>query len=325
MDNLKNNILISPPAADSDRGMRLDRFLSGCFPEFSRSRIQQLVKSGCVSADDDLALDNSFRIRPGDSFTLEIPPAVEAVPRPENIPLNIVYEDADILVVDKPAGMTVHPAAGAWDGTLVNALLYHCRDSLSGIGGVLRPGIVHRIDKDTSGLLVVAKNDAAHRGLSAQFAEHSVERAYFAVVYGVPAPLSGRMETLIGRSPFNRKKMAVVERGGKRAVTNYQTLEVFHNAVSLVQCRLETGRTHQIRVHLSSRGNALVGDQLYTKSGKSSVVLPSALKTLVNNFPRQALHAATLGFIHPLSGALLHFESGFPQDMQALISALKSK
>ena len=230
-----------------------------------------------------------------------------------------------ILIVNKPAGMTVHPAAGAWDGTLVNALLYHCRDSLSGIGGVLRPGIVHRIDKDTSGLLVVAKNDAAHRGLSAQFAEHSVERTYFAVVYGVPAPLSGRMETLIGRSPFNRKKMAVVERGGKRAVTNYQTLEVFHNAVSLVQCRLETGRTHQIRVHLSSRGNALVGDQLYTKSGKSSVVLPSALKTLVNNFPRQALHAATLGFIHPLSGALLHFESGFPQDMQALISALKSK
>ena len=304
--------------------MRLDKYLSVKLPEFSRSRLQKLISDGLVECDDVVIADNSHKIKEGDVYQITVPPPEDALPQSQNIPLNIVYEDDDIVVVNKPAGMTVHPGAGVYDGTLVNALLYHCRDNLSGIGGVKRPGIVHRIDKETSGLLVVAKNDIAHRFLSEQFAEHSITRSYIAVVYDVPQPLSGRIEGNIGRSRFDRKKMAIVETGGKHAITNYKTLQIFGKAAAVVQCNLETGRTHQIRVHLSSMGNALIGDKVYVKNKKSTVQLPDDLKTFVNNFPRQALHAKTLGFIHPRSKSFMEFDSELPQDIDELIGRLKS-
>ena len=319
----EENIFITPIAEQAEKNMRLDKFLSAKMPDFSRSRLQKLIEEGFVECDDVVITDNSHKVKVGDSFQITVPPAQEAEPEPQDIALNIVYEDDDIVVINKPAGMTVHPAAGAYDGTLVNALLFHCKDNLSGIGGVKRPGIVHRIDKETSGLLVVAKNDAAHRFLSEQFAEHSIERTYIAVVYGVINPLSGRIEAAIGRSKFDRKKMAIVENGGKFAVTNYKTLKVFGKACSMVQCKLETGRTHQIRVHLSSAGNALVGDKVYVKNKKSEISLPVNLKNYVNNFPRQALHAKSLGFIHPKTKEFMQFDSELPADMAELIAKLE--
>ena len=319
----EENIFITPIAEQAEKNMRLDKFLSAKMPDFSRSRLQKLIEEGFVECDDVVITDNSHKVKVGDSFQITVPPAQEAEPEPQDIALNIVYEDDDIVVINKPAGMTVHPAAGAYDGTLVNALLFHCKDNLSGIGGVKRPGIVHRIDKETSGLLVVAKNDAAHRFLSEQFAEHSIERTYIAVVYGVINPLSGRIEAAIGRSKFDRKKMAIVENGGKFAVTNYKTLKVFGKACSMVQCNLETGRTHQIRVHLSSAGNALVGDKVYVKNKKSEISLPVNLKNYVNNFPRQALHAKSLGFIHPKTKEFMQFDSELPADMAELIAKLE--
>lgn len=322
MSEPENNIFFSPVVETVDKGLRLDKFLSRSFPDMSRAQLQRLILNGNVSSDDNVIIDNAFKVREGDSYQIVVPEAIDANPEPENIPLDIIYEDDDIIVVNKPAGMTVHPAPGAPRGTLVNALLFHCRDNLSGIGGVKRPGIVHRIDKETSGLLVAAKNDMAHRFLCEQFAEHSIERTYFAVVYGVPAPLAGRIEGNIGRSPYDRKKMAIVRNGGKPAATNYKTLQIFHNAAALVQCNLETGRTHQIRVHMSSIGCHLVGDKVYEKSGKTTVPLPATLKHKVNSFPRQALHAATLGFIHPRSKKFIRFECEFPQDIRELIEEL---
>lgn len=317
-------IFTSPIVNKDCKGLRIDKFLADSFPFMSRSQVQRLIKEGNVTCDESVIADASFKVRIDDSYQVEVPEAVDAEPAAEDIPLDIVYEDDDLVVVNKPAGMTVHPAPGALSGTLVNALLYHCRDNLSGIGGVKRPGIVHRIDKDTSGLLVVAKNDAAHRFLSEQFFEHSVERTYFAVVYGVPNPLSGRIEGDIGRSPYDRKKMAVVQRGGKTAATNYKTISCSGTTAALVQCNLETGRTHQIRVHMSSIGCNLVGDQLYVKSKKSSIGAPDAeTKNFVNNFPRQALHAATLGFVHPKTREKMSFSSEFPTDIKQLLSVLK--
>lgn len=323
MDINENNQFLTPSAAAEDKGMRLDKFLAANLPGFSRAALQRLIGEGNVSADDVVIIDNSYKVRPGDSFQVIVPEAEEAEPQPENIPLEIVYEDEDLLVVDKPAGMTVHPAPGARSGTLVNALLFHCAGSLSGIGGVKRPGIVHRIDKETSGLLVVAKNDAAHRSLSEQFAEHSIERTYYAVVYGVPNPLNGRIESQIGRSPYDRKKMAVLQKGGKFAATNYKTLKIFRNIASLVQCNLETGRTHQIRVHMSSAGCNLIGDKVYEKARKTQIPAPAELKNYLNNFPRQALHAATLGFVHPRSRKPLFFQSEIPADMAQLLAELE--
>ena len=318
----EENKIFSVAAEDDAQKERLDKFLAERLPEMSRAQIQRLITSGCVEADDVLIVDNAHKVKAGDIFQITVPPAAEAEPEPEEIPLDIVYEDDDLLVVNKPAGMTVHPAAGAYSGTLVNALLFHCRDKLSGIGGVKRPGIVHRIDKETSGLLVVAKNDLAHKNLSEQFAAHSIERTYLAIVYGVPQPLSGTIEGNIGRSATDRKKMALVASGGKPAVTHYQTLQAFGRAVALVQCRLETGRTHQIRVHLSSRGHALVGDKVYVKSKKTELMLPEPLKSEVNHFARQALHAKSLGFEHPRSGQWLQFDSQLPADMQNLLTLL---
>ena len=313
----------TPPVESEQQNMRLDRFLSSCFPQFSRSRLQKIIEEGGVMCDDVIICDDSHKIKAQDVYSLTVPPLAAAAPEPEDIKLDIIFEDDDILVVNKPAGMTVHPAAGAYSGTLVNALLYHCKDSLSGIGGVRRPGIVHRIDKETSGLLVVAKNDAAHRFLSEQFAVHSIERTYFAAVYGVLNPLSGRIEGNIARSNFDRKKMALVQSGGKYAATNYKTLETFGRTASFVQCNLETGRTHQIRVHLSSKGANLIGDKVYVKNKKSSVIAPADVKNYINNFPRQALHAASLGFVHPKTGQMMNFCSELPADMQELISVLR--
>ncbi len=319
------NIYTSKIVNKEYKGLRIDKFLTLSFPEMSRSQIQRLIKSGNVSCDDDIIADNSFKVRVDDSYQVFVPEAVDADPEPENIPLEIVYEDEDIIIVNKPAGMTVHPAPGSPNGTLVNALLYHCRDRLSGVGGVKRPGIVHRIDKDTSGLLVVAKNDMAHRHLSEQFFEHSIERTYFALVYGLPNPPAGRIEANIGRSPYDRKKMAIVQTGGKAAVTNYKTIENFKNCAALVQCNLETGRTHQIRVHMSSLGCNLIGDQLYVKSKKTLAKgIDQDIKKYVNDFPRQALHATTLGFKHPRSNEFVSFSSEFPDDFKQLLGCLKN-
>jgi len=319
------NIYTSKIVNKEYKGLRIDKFLALSFPEMSRSQIQRLIKSGNVSCDDDIIADNSFKVRVDDSYQVFVPEAVDADPEPENIPLEIVYEDEDIIIVNKPAGMTVHPAPGSPNGTLVNALLYHCRDRLSGVGGVKRPGIVHRIDKDTSGLLVVAKNDMAHRHLSEQFFEHSIERTYFALVYGLPNPPAGRIEANIGRSPYDRKKMAIVQTGGKAAVTNYKTIENFKNCAALVQCNLETGRTHQIRVHMSSLGCNLIGDQLYVKSKKTLAKgIDQDIKKYVNDFPRQALHATTLGFKHPRSNEFVSFSSEFPDDFKQLLGCLKN-
>ena len=306
MEQNDSNIILTPEAGPEHKGLRLDKFLALTVPDVSRSQVQRLIEQGMVSRDDDVLADNSYKVRPGDSYQIEIPPPEAAEPEPEDIPLEVVYEDEDLIVVNKPAGMTVHPAPGAFRGTLVNALLYHCRDNLSGVGGVKRPGIVHRIDKDTSGLLVAAKNDRAHRGLAEQFAEHSIERTYHAVVYGVPNPLNGRIEGNIGRSRFDRK-----------------TLKACGLAAALVQCNLETGRTHQIRVHLASIGCNLIGDQLYVKNRKSCLdSLESEIKNYVTRFPRQALHAKSLGFVHPRTGEFMQFDSDYPCDFNELADKL---
>ncbi len=315
----ENNIFFSVQE-ESELGLRLDKFLS-LKTSFSRAQIQRFIKNGYVTSDDEI-LSPDYKVRLGDTFEIEIPEPEEASPKPQDIDIDIVYEDDDLLVLNKPAGMVVHPGAGVYDGTLVNALLYHCRDSLSGIGGVKSPGLLHRIDMETSGLLVVAKKDFTHLGLASQFEKHSIERTYYAFVYGVPTPLDGIIEGNIGRSKYDRKKMALLTSGGKEAVTHYKVVEAFQNFASEVRCQLETGRTHQIRVHLSSKGHHLIGDKLYTASNKTSLKIPLDLKTYINTFPRQALHAATLGFIHPRTCENLSFKADFPLDLQELYQKL---
>ena len=302
--------------------LRLDKYLSEQ-TSFSRAEIQRLIKNGNVTSNNIVQTDCSYIIKPNENYKITVPEAENAQAKPQNVPLDIIYEDADLLVINKPAGMVVHEGAGVHDGTLVNALLYHCGDSLSGIGGVKRPGIVHRIDKETSGLLVVAKNDFTHTNLSAQFEKHNIERSYFAFVYGVPAPLSGTIEGNIGRSKFDRKKMAILISGGKTAVTHYETKEIFGGFASLVRCCLETGRTHQIRVHLSSKGHHLIGDKVYSAHAKSSLKIPADIKDEILHFPRQALHAATLGFIHPRTNEKLFFETPLPPDLMQLLQKLR--
>ena len=318
-----SEIVVVPEVQSSHNGWRVDKFLALMVPDISRARLQQLIKQGCVTKAQVVVDDISLKVHSGEIFEILIPPPEDANPEPEDIPLDIVYEDEDLLVVNKSAGMTVHPAPGAYHGTLVNALLYHCQGQLSGIGGVKRPGIVHRIDKETSGLLVVAKNDSTHKALTEQFSVHSIERTYLAFVYGVLNPMSGVVDAPIGRSPYDRKKMAITVKGGKRAVTHYETLKVCGKAASLVKCRLETGRTHQIRVHLSSLGTNLIGDKVYVKAKKSLVSGVSLeVKNYMNNFPRQALHAQTLGFIHPRTQKMMQFSSSLPADLQELAEQL---
>jgi 23S rRNA pseudouridine1911/1915/1917 synthase len=307
--------------APSQAGLRLDRWLAESLPDLSRSRLQALIDQGALRADEAVVTSASRKIKAGETYLLSVPPPEPAAPLAQDIALDIVYEDEDLIVIDKPAGVVVHPAPGSPDSTLVNALLHHCGGSLSGIGGVKRPGIVHRIDKDTSGLLVVAKHDRAHHGLAAQFALHSIERVYNAVVWGVPLPRHGQVEGPIGRNPVDRKKMAIVG-GGKPALTYFRVIDAFGDYASLVECRLATGRTHQIRVHMTSIGHPLVGDQLYGK-GRLKGRAPEPAKSLLIAFQRQALHARTLGFEHPISGKKLLFESNIPKDFNELVKSLK--
>ncbi len=297
-------------------GQRLDKALAEA-SGLSRQRVQALMAQGRVTLAGKPAAQTSFKLAGGEPWRIAVPEAVPAEAQAQEIPLDVVYEDQYLIVVNKPAGLVVHPAAGNLDGTLVNALLHHCRGQLSGIGGVARPGIVHRIDKDTSGLLVVAKTDEAHLGLAAQFADHSIERSYRAVVAGHPIPVAGTVSGAIARSSHDRKKMALVEDGrGKHAVTHYRTLKLLGQA-ALVECRLETGRTHQVRVHMSSIGHPLLGDPVY---GRPSSRYRPALAAA--HFSRQALHAAELGFVHPVTEERKHFVSEIPADMRALIDAL---
>ncbi len=303
---------------DSLAGQRLDAGLAVVEPALSRERIKALILAGAVMLDGKPATRPSVKLVPGMAYAIAIPEARPLDTEAQDIALDIVHEDSDLLVVDKPAGLVVHPAAGHADGTLVNALLHHCAGQLSGIGGVARPGIVHRIDKDTSGLLVVAKTDAAHLGLAAQFAAHSINRRYVAIVQGRPSPASGTVRGNIGRSDHDRKKMALVGEGrGKHAVTHFTSEEKLVGATR-IECRLETGRTHQVRVHMASIGHALLGDPLYSRP-------PKALRDLlkVADFSRQALHAQRLGFIHPVTGSECDFFSPIPADMAELLDRLR--
>lgn len=311
----EKSILITLPATAA--GQRLDKALAEAVPLYSRERLKNLVQGGRLSGPAGVIWDPATKMKGGEALTLDVPEARPSDTVAQDIPLTIVHEDDHLLVVDKPAGLVVHPAAGNYDGTMVNALLHHCAGRLSGIGGVARPGIVHRIDKDTSGLLVVAKTDKAHEGLAAQFARHDVDRRYTAVVAGVPVPPAGRIEGALARSTANRQKMAIVKDGrGKHAITHFRTVATFDGAAQ-VECRLETGRTHQIRVHMASIGHALLGDAVY---GRTPGKLVPLLKDLA--FERQALHAATLGFVHPVTQEKLCFESPLPADMVALIGRL---
>jgi 23S rRNA pseudouridine1911/1915/1917 synthase len=312
-------------AADAAVGERLDRLLAARLPELSRSRLKALIIAGQVAAAGQTIVEPSYRVKPGQTFAIIIPEVIPAHLEGQAIALDIIYEDADLLVLDKPAGLVVHPAPGNPDRTLVNALIAHCGPGLRGIGGVRRPGIVHRLDKDTSGLMVAAKTEAAHQDLSRQFATREIERAYLALVWGVPEPRTGEITGNIGRSPRNRKKMAVLHRGGKAAATRYRVLRVLASGlVSLVECRLLSGRTHQIRVHMSEKGHPLLGDPLYGRAGGARVArLPAAAKAALASLGRQALHAKTLGFRHPVSAETLRFESELPLDIKLLISTLE--
>ncbi len=298
-----------------DTGDRLDKFLARS-TGLSRMRLKGLIEAGQAAIDGATIEDASARVKPGQTVTLGVPPAAPATPAAQEIPLTVVYEDVDLIVIDKPAGLVVHPAPGNPDRTLVNALLAHCRGSLSGIGGVERPGIVHRIDKDTSGLMVVAKSERAHLGLADLFARHDIDRGYKAVVWGSPKTRAGTVEAPIGRARFDRKKMAIVAEG-KPAVTHWTVERRFGTAAALVDCRLETGRTHQIRVHMASLGHGLVGDKTYGR-------VPKGAPSMARAFPRQALHAWLLGFRHPVSAEILRFESNLPKDMNELLDSLEA-
>ena len=313
---------------EEEAGLRLDRALQRRLPEFSRSRLKQLIVAGQVTRVGDVVAqasrDPAQRVHSGQNFVVFLTEAEPAEPAPQPIPLTILFEDADLIVIDKPAGMVVHPAPGNRRGTLVNALLAHCGASLASIGGVRRPGIVHRLDKDTSGLLVAAKTEAAHQALSRDFALRRIERAYSAVVWGVPKPANGEIAGNIGRSAANRKKMAVVAEGrGKPAVTRYRVERAFGSHAALLECRLLTGRTHQIRVHLAHGGHPLIGDPAYGSRAGRSVTHSGPIGAEIAGFPRQALHARLLGFDHPVTGRRLRFESRLPADMEGLVTNLE--
>lgn len=307
-------------------GVRLDKALAAAFPTLSRARLQALLAEGAVRRDGQPITSGSAKAQAG-LYAVVMPPVVAATPQPEAIPLTVLFEDADLIVIDKAPGMAAHPAPGCETGTLVNALLAHCGDSLSGIGGVARPGIVHRLDKDTSGVMVAAKSDRAHAGLSALFATHDIERTYIALTRGAPTPEKGRIQTQIGRSSSDRKKMAVLKGGGREAITDYVVQKTFGQPAKAsaaplaarVACTLHTGRTHQIRVHLASKGSPLLGDPVY---GSGSPAIPVRAAVAEVGLTRQALHAAVLGFVHPVTGQALRFETAPPEDMQRLEALL---
>lgn len=307
----------------ADAGARLDKWLAENAGNLSRTRVQALIEEGCVITPDGVAGNISRKVREGETYTLTVPPPAPARPQPEDIPLDVLYEDADLIVINKPAGLVVHPAPGHASGTLVNALLHHCRGSLSGIGGVTRPGIVHRLDKDTSGVMVCAKSDVAHRGLVDQFQVHSIKRAYYAVVWGMPNPRKGRLESSIGRDPRNRKRMATVTSGGKHAVTDYRVIRPIGAIAALMDCHLFTGRTHQIRVQMSGIGHPLVGDPLYHTRGSLRKDREIVIRGVAGACKHQALHAYQLGFEHPVSKEELHFEVKLSNEIKELIDSLE--
>ncbi len=321
---------------EKESGARLDAALASRMAgDVSRSRIKALIKEGNIWKSDQPAKDPAQKVRAGETYTIKMPQAQPWTLTPKVMELTILFEDEHLLVIDKPAGLTVHPAAGNYEDTLVHALLAHCGESLSGIGGVLRPGIVHRLDKDTSGAMVVAKHDNAHRALSAQLADRTLSRRYVALAWGVLSPSVGTINTLVGRSPANRKKMAVLAQGGKEAVTHYTTERMFYTQptgrqpakplFSYIACKLHTGRTHQIRVHFAHKGHALIGDPLYGSktvsrlSSFSEDAVPSAVRQALVSFPRQALHAAEIGFVHPVSRQPMQLTCNLPEDLRELI------
>jgi len=316
--------------ADEQESMRLDRFLAAALTDLSRSRLEGLIEAGAVTLGAKTIRDSNHRVKPGEEYSVRVPEPRPARPEAQDIPLQIVHEDKDLIVIEKPAGLVVHPAAGNPDGTLVNALIAHCGVELAGIGGEARPGIVHRLDRDTSGLLVAAKNERAMKSLSKQFANHTIERAYNAVVWGAPRKGDGIIEGDIGRNPFDRKRMAVVRGGGKVARTRYRVIETFGTPerpfAALIECRLETGRTHQIRVHLTHLGHPLVGDPSYGRARQTPRPRTDAeakAYMAAGEFPRQALHAYVLGFQHPSTHEAMRFESPWPKDFSALVKALR--
>ena len=320
----------NPPA-------RLDKALARDVPEeaaLSRTRLAKLLEAGLVTLDGAVVSDPKAKVAEGADVVIEVPVADESHIGPEDLPLDVVFEDDDLIVINKPAGMVVHPAPGTPNGTLVNALLHHCGDSLSGVGGSKRPGIVHRIDKDTTGVLVVAKTEPAHKGLSELFATHTIDRTYLALTRGAPRPGAGTVESDIARSPRDRKKMAVVPDGeGRHAVTHYKTLETYGEiskvearpAAALIECRLETGRTHQIRVHMAHIGYPLVGDSVYAGRLKVPRGASGTLIETLRSFPRQALHAGELGLIHPQHEDYMHWQAPLPDDMNQLLAVLSQE
>jgi 23S rRNA pseudouridine1911/1915/1917 synthase len=320
-------------AGEAEAGLRLDRVLAARCPDLSRARIQALVAAGQATIGERVVADANHRVKPGAEIALHLPPPQAPTPLPEAIPLNVVFEDDQLLVLDKPAGLVVHPAAGHGTGTLVNALIAHCGDSLSGIGGVKRPGIVHRLDKDTTGLMVVAKTDRAHRHLAAQFADHgrtgALEREYLAVIWGDPGRARFTVDAPLDRHPVNREKIAV-RRDGREAITHVELLERFPGTdglvqASLVACRLETGRTHQIRVHMAHLGHPLLGDETYATGFRTKIAkLNPKARDALERLGRQALHAHLLGFEHPVTHEVLRFTSDMPGDMAALVDALRA-
>ena len=323
--------------ADESAEGRLDSWLTATLRgEFSRNRIKALIEQGAVFVNDRAIDEPKRKVHPGDTIAIILPEPEDAVPQGEDIPIDVLYEDEDLIVLVKPAGLVVHPGAGNWTGTLVNALIHHCGDSLSGIGGVRRPGIVHRLDKDTTGVMVVAKNDVAHRHLADQFADHGrtgpLERAYQAIVWGRPRQLRGMIDAPLGRGG-DRTKRAVKREDSddaREAITHYEVIERFHEKpdatclASLVECHLETGRTHQIRVHMAHIGHPLIGDQDYGAAFRTKAnLLPEKVRALARDFPRQALHAFMLQFEHPRTGEVMHFEAPMPEDMAELADALR--
>lgn len=312
-------IALAPAAT----GQRIDKAVAEAIGTISRSRVKALIEEGRLQCDGRRITEPAELARAGATYTLTIPPPAPARPQPQAIPFAILFEDRDLLVLDKPAGLVVHPAPGNPDGTLVNAVLAHCGPSFTGIGAEKRPGIVHRLDKDTSGVMVVAKTQLANDALTTAFAARDLDRAYLALCWGLPAVLSGEIEGAIGRDKRDRKRMAVVSHGGKAALTRYRVLRAWHTSIALLECRLATGRTHQIRVHLSAQGHPIVGDPAYLRRIPSAArTLPDGLRLALLDFPRQALHAARLGFRHPRTGEALSFETPPPPDMAALLELL---
>ena len=327
MDTLMEKKIFSPEDTIDFNGNRIDKFLQFHLKEISRTKLQKLLKDGFVKINNKIINESSKKIRAKDKVEISFPLPKETHIKPNKIPLDILFEDDDVIVINKSPGVVVHPGAGNYKNTLVNGLLFHCKNNLSEVGGKLRPGIVHRIDKDTSGVIVVAKNDYAHINLSKQFSEHSVRRVYEAVIWGSLRPLNGKIDENIARSIKNRQLMTVTKSKGKKAITNYKTLKVFKNLnlpkISLVECKLETGRTHQIRVHMNFKGNPIVGDKSYGKSKIKFKKIDKDVEKNIKNFDRQALHAKSLGFLHPKTKKQFFFEAIRPEDFEILIKSLE--